>query len=75
MYNDNNKNRHFRNVADISKTVEGKVEGYVLNVTNDKSDIENSIKNENEKSISLSIKKKNNEKLFKIVNDNFIYNI
>lgn len=75
MYNDSNRNRHFRNVADISKIVEGKIERYVLKVTEDKNKIENIIKNEIEKDSSLPIKDKNKEKLFKTVNHNFIYNI
>lgn len=75
MYDDNNRNRRFRNVADISKTIEGKVESYVLKVTNDKNDIENNIKIENEKEDLLRITGKNEEKPFKILNSDFIYNI
>ena len=75
MYNYNNRNRRFRNVADISNTVCGKVEAYVSKVTNDKNEIEEYIKNKNEKQESLAIMTKNERKVFKIVNDNFIYNI
>ena len=41
-----NRNRRFRNVADISNTVCGKVEAYVSKVTNDKNEIEEYIKNQ-----------------------------
>lgn len=75
MYNDNNRNRRFRNVADIRNTVCGKVESYVLKVTNDKNEIINAIKDENEKQDSLDKMGKNERKCFKILNDNFIYNI
>lgn len=75
MYNDNNRNRRFRNVADIRNTVCGKVESYVLKVTNDKNEIINAIKDENEKQDLLDKMGKNERKCFKILNDNLIYNI
>lgn len=75
MYNDNNRNRRFRNVADISNTICGKVESYVLKVTNDKNEIINAIKDENEKQDLLAKMGKNERKCFKILNDNLIYNI
>ncbi|SHJ87117.1 hypothetical protein SAMN02745248_01177 [Hathewaya proteolytica DSM 3090] len=75
MYDDNNKNRRFRNVADISNTVQGKVESYVSKVTKYKNSIRNDIKIKNEKEDILHINGENKEKLFKIINDNFIYNI
>lgn len=75
MYNNNNRNRRFRNVADIRNTVCGKVESYVLKVTNDKNEIINAIKYENEKQDLLDKMGKNERKCFKILNDNLIYNI
>lgn len=75
MYNDNNRNRRFRNVADIRNTVCGKVESYVLKVTNDKNEIINAIKDENKKQDSLAKMGKIERKCFKTLNNNYIYNI
>jgi hypothetical protein len=75
MRDNGNSNRAYRSIADISKVVMGKVDSYVLKVTSDKISIEKSIKYIDEKDSSFQIIKQNEEKRFKMMNLNFIYNI
>lgn len=75
MRDDNNSNRPYRSVADISNVVLGKVDSCVSKVIMDKIKLKKPIKYVDEKDCSFQIIKKNEMKRFKIMNINFIYNI
>ncbi len=75
MYDDKNRNRQYRCVADISKVVMGKVESYVSKVILDKIKAENPDIKDNKK-INIEPKKlEKQRKYFKILKSNYIYNI
>ncbi|MBE6060552.1 MAG: hypothetical protein E7215_10340 [Clostridium sulfidigenes] len=75
MYDENNRNRKYGSIRNISQVVWGKIDAYVLKVTNDKFNI---IKDAgNDKNIIFNMEK-NREKMrktIKILNSNFIHNI
>lgn len=75
MRDDNNSNRAYRSIADISNVVLGKVDMYVSKVIINKIEAEKSINNINEIESSLQIINENKLKHFKMINMNFIYNI
>lgn len=75
MQDNNNRNRPYRSIADISQVVLGKVDSYVSKVIINKIEIEKPINNTNEIESSLQIISENELKRFKMTNTNFIYNI
>lgn len=75
MRDDNNSNRPYRSVADISNVVLGKVDSCVSEVMINKIELEKSLNNIDEIYSSLQIISKNELKRFKMTNMNFIYYI
>lgn len=75
MYDKGNKNRMYKSVRDISNVVMGKIDSYVLKVTLDKIEIENTIKSDYEKLSLIQIMKETQRECLKIIDSHFIYNI
>lgn len=70
-----NRGRVYRGITDIDNTIRGKIDRYVLDVTNDKIEYEKGNENNYNKKINTKKNEENMRKYIKILKSEFINNI